>query len=617
MKEFLEEKGDLIKVVAVGILYVASIITFHFIEAEWFIKLIVYLVLWFAVGYEIIFGALKKLVYKPFNEDFLMLLASVGAFVLGDYPEAVAVMLLYSVGELFEDYAEKRSERAIEGLFEMIPKFATVIACGEQKIVETNSINVGDILLVKVGESVAVDGVIISGDAFVDTSMMTGESKPVRVREGDEVLSGYIVSGAPITIRATKVAEESSAAKIIELIKGAEQKKAKSEKFITSFAKVYTPIVIVLALIVAFVPPIFGEELSVWAYRAINLLVIACPCALVVSVPIAFFAGVGRAFSSGIIVKGSAVLERVNSVNVYAFDKTGTLTTGEFSVVGVYPKENAEEILKIAASLEAYSSHPIASAVADSFKGEKYAVNDVCEIEGRGIKGEINGVTALVGSAKLLKAFGAKVPEYVDYQGTLVFVSLGEISGTIAIGDSVKDNSAKIISELKGKGKKTLMLTGDNEESAKAVANEIGIDEYYASLLPEDKLRAVENLKKDGKVCFVGDGINDSPVLSSADLAVAMGSGSDIAAECSDVVIAGDDPIKLSTLNKIAKKTMAVVYTNVIGSITVKAAIFALSVLGLAPMWLAVFADVGVMILATINSMRLSARTDKKAKSAT
>ena len=613
MRELFEEKGDLIRVIVVGVLFAAALVVFHFVGAEWYIMLAVYLVLYFAVGYEIIFSAIKNVIKEPFNENFLMLVASVGAFALGEYPEAVAIMLFFSVGELFEDYADKKSERAIEKLYDMIADRATVIVDGKHFTVDVDSVKEGDILLVRTGERIAVDGVVLSGETFIDASMITGESTPTRVCAGESVMSGSTVSGAPVTIKAIKKAEDSSAAKIIGLIKETEEKKAKSEKFITHFARVYTPVVILSALLVAFLPLAFGQELSVWAYRAINLLVISCPCALVVSVPIAFFAGVGKAFENGVIIKGSSALERVNAVNIFAFDKTGTLTRGEFSVLGVYPEDKKEELLKVAASLGVYSSHPIANAIVGAYGGERYSADGVSEIAGRGLSGFINGEKALVGNAELLKSEGIE-PPVTEPDGTTTFVFYKDLIGAILVGDGLKENSKKLVENLKKCGNKSIMLTGDNGSSAKKVAEELSLDGYYSSLLPKDKLDIISELKKTGRVCFVGDGINDSPALKQADLSVAMGSGSDIAADCSDVVIVSGDPLKIVTLKKISKKTMAIVYTNVIGSIAVKAAIFALSVSGLAPLWLAVFADVGVMILAVLNSLRLSSAKKLTAK---
>lgn len=605
MRNSFIDRGDLIKIIVVSVLYAAAIAVFAFIEVFWWAKLIVYLILYFAVGYEIIFSAIKNLIKEPFNEDLLMLVASVGAFALGDFPEAVAIMLFFSIGELFEDYADKKSERAIERLYEMIPDTATALIDGKPVEIGCENIAIGDILLVKAGERIAVDGVALGGETYVDTSMITGESAPKKVRAGDCVSSGYIVVGAPLTMEARKIARDSSAEKIIELIKDSDEKKANSERFITRFARIYTPVVILAAIIVAILPPVFGESFNVWAYRAVNLLVISCPCALIVSVPIAFFAGIGNAFGHGIIVKGSAVLERVNKATVFAFDKTGTLTKGEFAVLAVEPVKEKDILLKIAASIEIYSSHPIAKAIVDSFDGERFSVESVKEIAGGGMEAYIEGKLALVGNEKLFKDHGVDISEFCG-NGTTAFVFYNGIKGAITVGDGLKETSAKLIEDLKKCGNRSIILTGDNEKSAKTVAEGLGADEYCYSLLPRDKVEIVEKLKESANVCFVGDGINDSPALAAADLSIAMGSGSDVAADCADAVIASDDPMKLTTLKKISKKTMTVVKTNVIGSIAVKLAIFVLSVLGFAPMWLAVFADVGIMILATLNSLRLS-----------
>ena len=605
MRELWDEKGDLLRVVFIGVLYAAAVIVFSFVDAVWYVQLAVYLVLYFAVGYKVIINAIKSVIKEPFNEHFLMLIASVGAFALGEFPEAVAIMFFFSVGELFEDYAEEKSERAIEKLYEMVADNATILIGGEPRIIDSASIKAGDILLVKTGERIAADGVIERGETFVDASMITGESTPIKALAGESVMSGSIVCGAPVTIRATRRAEDSSAAKIIGLIKESEEKKAKSERFITHFARIYTPVVILSALAVAFIPLAFGQELSVWAYRAINLLVISCPCALVVSVPIAFFAGVGKAFENGVIVKGSSALERVNAVKVFAFDKTGTLTKGYFTVLGVYPEDKKEEILKVAASLGVYSSHPISTAIVNAYDKERYAAENVFEIAGKGLKGIVNGGKALVGNAELLASEGIEPPK-TDLKGTVTYVYYNGVCGVISVGDGLKENASKLVENLKKCGNKSIMLTGDNGSSAKEIAKELSLDGAYSSLLPEDKVDIISELKKTGPVCFVGDGINDSPALKRADLSIAMGSGSDIAADCSDIVIVSGDPLKIVILKKISKKTMRVVHTNVLGSLAVKVAIFALSILGFAPMWLAVFADVGVMVLAVLNSLRLS-----------
>lgn len=599
------ENKDFLKLIIFGSLFLAAVVIFAIVGADHRIKLAAYLLLYVAVGYETIIGAVKEFTKEPFNEDFLMLVASIGAFVLGEYAEAVAVMYFFSVGEFFEEFAEKKSEDAIESLYGMFSEVATVIVDGKQVEKDVSSVVADDILFIKAGERVCADGILLDEDRYFDTSMITGESKPKRIEKGGLVRSGYIAIGSSATVKATLSAENSSAAKIIELIKESGEKKAKSEKFITGFSKIYTPVVIALALAVAFLPLAFGGELSVWAKRALNLLVISCPCALVVSVPIAFFAGVGRAFGKGVIVKGSAVMESVTKARNYVFDKTGTLTKGEFSVLKVYPENEKDEILKLAKSLEIHSAHPIAHAISDFYNGEIYPVNLVREIAGNGLIGELMGEKVCVGKATFLEKNGFSVPK-VDKAGTVVFVGHKSVAGYILIGDELKDGAKDLINTLKADGKKTVVLSGDNRSSVGAIAGELGVDDFAAELLPEEKVQRVEDLKKSGKTLFVGDGINDAPVISSADVSVAMGSGSDVASDCADVVICDDDIGKIGVLRKTAKKTMGVVWTNICGSIAVKAVIFALSVFGLAPLYLAVIADVGVMVLATLNSFRLS-----------
>lgn len=611
MRDFFKEKGELIKIISIGVLYLAAILVFHFVDCNVWIERGIYIALYLAVGYEVVIHAFKEFKEEPFNEEFLMLLASVGAFALGDFAEAVAVMFFFSVGELFEDYADERSERAIETLVGMMSKTATVVKDGGFVCVDVSRIQVGDRLMVKAGERVAADGLLESEEGFFDTSMITGESNPERITKGEAVRSGYTVVGAPVTISASARAEESSAAKIISLIKDAQDKKAKSEKFITHFAKIYTPIVIGLALIVAFLPPIFGAELSVWVGRALNLLVISCPCALVVSVPIAFFVGIGNAFSKGIIVKGSATLEKTGRISVYAFDKTGTLTEGKFNVKSIMTDGDENEILRLAASIESFSSHPIAKAItrACEDKGLKLSdVENVSEIAGNGLIGELNGEKLLVGSRAFLEKNGV-VAERAETGDTVVYLAYGDILGAIVIGDKIKVGAKELVSELNAKKKSTAILTGDNGPCAESYAKEIGVGEYYAELSPSDKVERVETLKRNGEVLFVGDGINDAPVLSCADVSVAFGSGSDVAADCADVVIVGDDIRKISELRKIAKRTTAVAYANIIGSIAVKICLFALSIVGSLPLWLAIFGDVGVMVLATLNSFALGLKS--------
>ena len=605
MKRFFGESFDLIRVAAAGMVYHAAIIAFRFIDASYWVRFAVFGAICVFVGFKTIIGAFKEIKEEPFNEDMLMLTATVGAFALSEFAEGVAVMLFFAVGELFEDYAERRSERAIERLYEMMSEVATVIYDSKPREVAIEDVAAGDELLVRSGERVAADGVLLSDEAFFDTSMITGESKPKRFEKGESVKSGYLAVGRAVSVRAERTAALSSAAKIIELIKEAEGKKAKSEKFITKFARIYTPVVIALAFVVALVPSFITGEYALWIKRALGVLVISCPCALVVSVPIAFFAGVGKAFERGVVLRGSSALERVNRADVFVFDKTGTLTEGSFEVKSVYPEEQKEEILKIAASLEKYSAHPVAKAITSAYCGETYEASEVREIPSNGLIARLFGKTAVAGSEKFVNKNGYAIK--CDKAGdTVVCVAYGDVVGYITVGDRVRDGAKELIAGLNAEGKKTVMLTGDNAACASAYAAALGVVSYSSELSPEDKVKAVENLKKQGTVMFAGDGINDAPVIAAADVSVAMGSGSDVAADCADVVLTDDDVKKLSTLRRISKRTMRVVYANIFGSIAVKAALFIMSVFGFVPMWLAVFGDVGVMILATVNSFGLS-----------
>ena len=598
-------RSDIFKLAVTGALYLAAIIVFAVFDIDSRIELAVYIIIYIAVGAKTVIEAFSDFLKEPFNENFLMLVASVGAFILGEYAEAVAVMYFFSVGEFFEEYAEKKSESAIEKLYGMLSDAATLLTENGNITVDVASVRAGDVLFIKAGERSCADGELLDECKYFDTSMITGESKPKKILKGETVRSGYIAVGSSATVKALCTAENSSAAKIIELIKESGEKKAKSEKFITEFAKVYTPVVIALSLAVAFLPLAFGGELAVWAKRALNLLVISCPCALVVSVPIAFFAGVGRAFSKGIIVKGSVAMENVDKSKVYAFDKTGTLTKGSFTIKKVFPKEKSDLILKISKSLEIHSAHPIARAIVNADTGELFAATEVSEIAGNGLIGKLSGEKACVGKASFVENNGFKIVKAKEF-GTVIYVAMGEISGYVVIGDEVKDGAKELISYLNKDGKTTVVLSGDNGGCVKHVAEQLGVKEYKGELMPADKVEYVEKLKKSGKTLFVGDGVNDAPVIASADVSVAMGSGSDVASDCADVVICDDDIAKIAALKKISKKTIGVVKTNIAGSIGVKALIFILSVLGFAPLYLAIIADVGVMMLATLNSLRLA-----------
>ena len=601
---FIKEKFDLIKVIITAVALITVTAIFHFVTPSDTARLLTYLLIYIFISYENFFECIEKLIKQPFNENFLMLVATVGAFVLGEYVEAVLVMLLYSIGELFEEYAEERSENAIVALTELMPEHAAVKQGDEIIEKKVDQVEVGDLLYLKAGDRVVCDGVVVRGNCSINASMLTGESALKSVSVGDEIMSGTVVESGVLLVRVTATSNQSSASKIIKLVTEQSEKKAQGEKFIRKFAKIYTPIVIVAAVLVATVPLIFGQPFSEWFKRALNLLVISCPCALVISVPLAYFAGIGNAFKRGIIVKGGITLERASKINKVVFDKTGTLTYGRFRILDVLSVGDESEVMKIAASMERYSNHPIAVAILSGYQGEYYDDLNTQEIAGQGILSKGENAFA-VGNAKLMSAIGVSAPE-INEIGTVVYVAKnGEYLGAIVIGDSVKDCAAQVISGLYEKNYSVAMLTGDNGATAQAVAEQLGITDYNHSLLPEDKQKLIETYKKTANVAFVGDGINDAPSLASSHLAVAMGSGTDVASLCSDVILTDDDLKKLPVLFALSKKTQRIVKENVVFSISVKVAALVLSVLGFAPMWLAILSDVGVMALATLNSMRL------------
>ena len=599
-KEFWEKYGDIIRVAVTAVLTAAAAIVFDVFNVEGVIPVITYVALYLFIGYEAIIGMIKEFVSSPFNEDFLMVVATVGALVLGEYVEAIAVMTLFTLGEVFEEFAEIRSENAIVTLTELMPEKATILTGEGESEVATDDVKEDDVLVVKTGDRVVCDGVVLKGKALVNTSMITGESVPITALTGVFVNSGAIISNGYLEIKVTATADRSSASRILELVKEETGKKAKKEKFIKSFAKVYTPAVLVAALLVAFVPALFGGTIAVWVKRALNLLVISCPCALVISVPLAYFAGVGSAFRRGIIVRGGAALERAAEIDEVVFDKTGTLTKGDFKVLSVTPEAEREKVLLIAAMLEQYSNHPIAQAIKEAYGRGVESVDGVEEIAGQGLKA---GALA-VGNAKLMASLGIEAGKARG--GTVVFVAENnELVGSIEIGDAVKKSASAAVGTLKKGGVGVRMLTGDNLVSASAVAKSVGIEDFRAELMPEDKLTIVEGLAKDKKVAFVGDGINDAPALAASHLAIAMGGGTDVASLCSDVVLTDNDVRKIPTLFSLAKKTSRIVKENIFVSIGVKVAALVLSVMGIAPMWLAILADVGVMAAACLNSMRL------------
>ncbi|WP_291580132.1 heavy metal translocating P-type ATPase [Clostridium sp. UBA6640] len=582
------------------------------------IELIIFLVAYLIVGGEIVLRALKNITRgQIFDENFLMTIATVGAFAIGEFPEGVAVMLFYQVGELFQDIAVNKSRKSISSLMDIRPDFANLKTDGEIVKVSPEEVSVDDIIVVKPGEKVPLDGVVIEGKSMLDTSALTGESMPRNVEEGNDVLSGFINQNGVITVRVTKEFGESTVSKILDLVQNASNRKAKAENFITKFAKYYTPAVVIIAAALAILPPIFisNATFGEWVYRALVFLVISCPCALVISIPLGFFGGIGTASKHGILIKGSNYLEALNNVETVVFDKTGTLTQGVFNVTEINSSNgfNKEEVLKYAAYAESYSNHPIAVSIVKAYKNEinKDDVNNYEEIAGHGIVVEVEGKRVAAGNNKLMNAENVKFEE-TDSVGTVVYVAIDKVyAGSIVIEDTLKEDSIQAIRELKdNEVKNTVMLTGDNKKVADKVANQLKVDEVYSELLPHEKVEKLENIdskKSSGKnIAFVGDGINDAPVLARADVGIAMGGlGSDAAIEAADVVIMTDEPSKIATAIKISKRTRKIVIQNIVFALGVKALVLILGAFGIATMWEAVFADVGVSVLAILNAMRV------------
>lgn len=587
--------------------------------------LLIYLMPYLVVGYDVIAEAVEGLFHgELFNEDFLMCIATIGALCIGflpgaetQFPEAVFVMLFFQVGELFEDYAEGRSRESISHLMDIRPDTANVLRGGEVYVVAPDTVTVGETIVVKPGEKIPLDGTVVEGSSSLNTVALTGESLPRDVAPGDDVISGCVNISGLLNIRVNKTFGESTASKIINLVENAGENKAKSETFIAKFAKVYTPIVVTLAFVLAFLPPLvsggFSGYFPTWLQRALTFLVVSCPCALVISVPLTFFGGIGGASKNGILVKGANYMDTLSKLGTVVFDKTGTLTKGQFEVNAVHPDQFDEtQLLHLAAHVERYSTHPIAISLKNAYPNEHdgCTVEDVEEISGHGIRAKVNGDTVCVGNTKMMDSAGAKWHP-CHKVGTIIHVAVnGVYVGHIVISDSLKDDSAAAIADLKSLGvKNTVMLTGDREEVGKDVATQLGLDEYHAELLPADKVNAVERLiaeKPAGTtLAFVGDGINDAPVLARADVGIAMGGlGSDAAIEAADVVLMDDKPSKVATAIRIARHTLKIANENVWFAISVKVAVLILAGFGLATMWMAVFADVGVTVLAVLNAMR-------------
>lgn len=613
-----KQKKNLYRIISALVFYVAlRIINIENPYLDFFLYLIPYLI----VGYDVLKGALHGILNKQvFDENFLMAVATVGAIGLGEYPEAVAVMLFYQIGELFQSYAVGKSRKNISNLMDIRPDYANIEKDGELVKVDPDEVAIGDIITVVVGEKIPLDGIVVEGTSSLNTSALTGESKPRSVKVNDEVISGCINMESPLKIKTTKDFGESTVSKILDLVENATSAKSKSENFITKFAHYYTPIVCYSALAVAILPPLVnglilgnGYNWSTWLIRALTFLVVSCPCAIVISIPLSFFGGIGGASSQGVLVKGSNYLEQLSKVKIVAFDKTGTMTKGIFEVTTIHNNEfSEEELLDYAAHGEIFTTHPIGKSIIKEYGKplDKSRVKSVKEIPGKGIKAIIDDKTVLIGNEKLMSEYGVSIIECHD-EGTIVHLALdNHYKGHIHIGDVIKPTSEKAISELKKIGiRLTVMLTGDERHVGENVAKKLNIDRVYSELLPQDKVSKVEELLKDKKedevLAFVGDGINDAPVLSLADIGIAMGAlGSDAAIEAADIVLMDDDPLKIAKAIKIAKKCMRIVYENIFFAIGIKVACLILTAIGITNMWIAIFADVGVMVICVLNAIR-------------
>lgn len=613
-EDSLTDNKQIIKLVAGGALFAAGII----LDLSSWLELTVFLLSYVIIGGAVLLRAIQGIALgQVFSEYFLMSIATIGAFLIGEYPEGVAVMLFYLVGEILQDRAVNQSRRSISSLMDIRPDYANLKTADTVRRVSPEDVNIGDIILVKPGEKVPLDGQVIEGTSMVDTSALTGESIPRQLEPGQEVLSGFININGLLTVKVTKNYHESTVAKILDLVQNASSKKAPTENFITKFANYYTPVVVFAALAIAVVPPLIveGAVWADWIYRALVFLVISCPCALVISIPLGFFGGIGGASKRGILVKGGNYLEALNYVETVVFDKTGTLTKGIFEVTAVNPCQGftKEELLEYAAYAEVYSNHPIADSIRKAYGKvlDETLIEDYEEMAGQGIRVRINGKEVLVGNSRILTGYPAE-NQANDTTGTIIHVVVDKLyAGQIIIADEVKEDAAQAIRDLKRLGiKQTVMLTGDVAGVGKRIGTQLGIDQIHADLLPADKVDQLEMLYKSkspkGKLVFVGDGINDAPVLARADIGIAMGGlGSDAAIEAADIVIMNDAPSQIATAIKIARKTKRIIYQNIVLALGIKSIILILGVLGIATMWGAVFADTGVALLAVLNAVRI------------
>jgi Cd2+/Zn2+-exporting ATPase len=609
-------KKRLWRIIIAAVLFVAALLINPSNQNMEWLQIALYLTSYIVVGGDIVKKAFKNIIRgKAFDENFLMTVATIGAMLIAEYPEGVAVMLFYQIGELFQSYAVDKSRKSIASLMDIRPDYANVKRGDELVKVDPDEVQIGDIIVIKAGEKVPLDGIVIEGSSMVDTSALTGESVPREVEAGSDILSGCININGVVTVKVTKEYEESTVSKILDLVENASSKKSQSEQFITRFARYYTPVVVIIAVFLAIIPPLVieGATFSDWIYRALIFLVVSCPCALVISIPLSFFGGIGGASKKGVLVKGSNYLEALAQTEIIVFDKTGTLTKGVFNVHEIHPEGvSQEELLELTAYAESYSNHPISNSLNQAYGKEidNGRISDIEEISGHGVIATVDGKKIMAGNIKLMKKMDISYYEG-ELIGTVVHVAIDNIyAGYIVIADEVKTDSAQAIKELKEANiKQTVMLTGDTKNVASKVAKALGLDKVYSELLPADKVEKVEELflqkSEKGKLAFVGDGINDAPVLARADIGIAMGGlGSDAAIEAADIVIMTDEPSKIATAIKISKKTLGIARQNTGFAIGIKIAVLILSTFGLATMWSAIFADVGVTIIAVLNSFR-------------
>ena len=634
-----KEKRTLVRILVALGLFLIVFITDKVIEgglggvftghAAWVFPFCLYLVIYLIIGYDVLWKAIRNIAHgQVFDENFLMCVATLGAFALAIYrgvtgqeiegfDEACAVLLFYQVGEWFQSYATGKSRKSIAGLMDIRPDYANIVRDdGSVETVDPSEVKVGDIILINPGEKIPLDGVIVKGASTLDTKALTGESLPREAEAGGEVISGCVNLTSQLEVRVTKEFYDSTVSKILELVENASEQKSRAENFITKFAKYYTPIVCGVALLLAVIPGLITMDWSTWVYRALSFLVVSCPCALVISIPLSFFAGIGAASRYGILVKGSNYLEKFNHANIFVFDKTGTLTKGNFAVAKIAPEAQADEILRLAAIAEHDSNHPIAKSIVARYGKETEVGYTLTNVAGAGIIAQKGAETICCGNEKLMAQNGIDFVKETGL-GTVVYVAKnGKFVGSLLIADEIKPETKQVVGELNAMGCKTIMLTGDNEAIAQNVAQEVGLTGYKASLLPQNKVEEVEKLlaQKGSKdvLCFVGDGVNDAPVLMRSDIGIAMGGvGSDAAIEASDIVLMKDDLKGISLAKRIAGKTMAIVFQNIVFSIAIKVAILILSAFGVANMWLAVFGDVGVAVLAILNAMRVNSKYEK------